>query len=570
MQDTDTRMLADGARCSGAVDHRNLRSFSCVAAMVIALVGLISLRAHAASTPRLAVILVVDQMRADYLDRYSSQWTGGFKRLLSEGCVFTQADLNYAASETAPGHATISTGCYPRSHGIVGNSWFDQVTGNQRRCVEDSLAGPVDGEGGEASPRSLLAPTLADWLKDASPSSRVVSIAGKDRAAILLGGRHPDLAFWYSTKTGHMVTSDYYVRTAPEWARAFNAADWISHHVPAEWSRVAPESAYAQDGPDDFPAERPWGSDRALPHPFEKSGLAMQVRNSPYMDMLVMDFAREARRAERLGEHKAMDLLLISLSATDYIGHNFGPDSHEIHDQLLRVDRLVGDFLDELDRDIGRDRVLLALTADHGVMSIPEYVQQIEKRPASRTPSEIAVAQIEAIDCELQKEWGVSEQLIQPAPFLDSLRLDYAAAARAGVDRETLERRVREQFLAIGIVEDVYFAGELRDAATPDRPYLDDYVRSFRPGRGDDLYFRICEGCIVAPADYPAIHGTPYAYDTRVPLIFWGSGVRPGRSDGPAHTVDLAPTMACIAGISIPPRVDGRPLPEVCAKARAK
>jgi predicted AlkP superfamily pyrophosphatase or phosphodiesterase len=359
--------------------------------------------------PRLVILLAIDQMRADYFTRFGARFTGGLKRLHAEGRVFTNADLNYARTETAPGHATLATGAYPRRHGIPANEWFDRQAQQTVYCVADKTAGSVEGAGGGASPKHLTVKAVGDWLKAASPASKVIAAAGKDRAAVLLGGQRPDLAFWYEAKTGLMVTSDYYTRQAPDWVKAFNAADWTTRNTPAAWTKLLPESEYS--GPDDFRGERLWGPSRKFPHPFLRK--TENQRTSPYYDMLVLDFALAAIRAEKLGQDDAPDLLCVGLSATDYVGHHYGPDSHEMQDHLLRLDRALGDFLTQVEKLAGAGNVLLVLSADHGVRPNPEYLTEFKAAPARRISHDAIETELFAISDALQQELGLTESVLE-------------------------------------------------------------------------------------------------------------------------------------------------------------
>ncbi|MCS7082762.1 MAG: alkaline phosphatase family protein [Bacteroidetes bacterium] len=509
-----------------------------------------------APEPRLVVLLAVDQFRGDYPDRFAAHFSGGLRRLFAEGRHYANADLNYASTETGPGHATMATGTYPRVHGIHGNDWIDRTTGRSVYCVGDPEAGPVDGLGGGSSPRNLRVSALGDWLKAASPRSKVVAISGKDRAAVLLGGQRPDAAYWYESRSGQWVSSSYYLKRLPEWVRRYNARRWVYNQVPEAWTRLEPESLYARQGPDAFPFETPWNGSTAFPHPFDPARKPAQVGNAPFLDAYTLDFAWQAVRAERLGRRGVVDLLCIGLSATDYVGHAFGPDSHELLDQLLRLDRELGRFLERLERYVGRDRLLVILTADHGVLELPEFLEQFRGLAARRLLYGQAIEPgLERLNRALGLLWGVEEPLLLPGYMLN-----YAAAARVGVDSLTLERYVREGLLRIPGVADVYLRRELMREGDPDRPYLGHFRRSYHPPRGEDLQIRYCERCLVTSRPTGTTHGSPYRYDTHVPIVFWGAGVRPGRVAEPVYTVDIAPTVARLLGIPYPDTVSGRPL----------
>jgi len=326
--------------------------------------------------PRLAVVIVVDQMRADYLTRFASLYTGGLARLARSGTVFTNAYHNHAATETAVGHATISTGCYPARHGIVGNSWYDQELRKPVTAVGDSGCPVVGGSGkGGASPHNLLRTTVGDWLKTFSPQSKVYSVALKDRSAILMGGRHPNGAYWYDRTTGDYVTSTYYEDTLSSTVRAFDDQRLIDSFRTQGWRHLLPDTAYSLSHADSFVAESD-GNHITFPHLFDSSVQPKEYYaafySTPFADQLTLKLAEKIANEFQLGRDSIPDLLWISCSAADAIGHIYGPDSQEAQDYYLRLDRYLDTFFTALDSAIGPDMYVVVLTADHGAMTMPE------------------------------------------------------------------------------------------------------------------------------------------------------------------------------------------------------
>lgn len=509
--------------------------------------------------PKLVILISVDQMRADYLERFKGDFTGGLKRLIEQGTLFRNATLNYSPSETGPGHASISTGCYPGKTGILANDWIDPATRKEIYCVEDTSAEKVNTEGGGFSPKNLEVTAIGDWLKLGSPRSKVIAVSAKDRAAILMGGQHADYAFWYDAQSGHMVTSEYYTQTEPEWVRSFNKSNWIKHHVPDAWTTLHRSKYYDKFGPDTLVGEMIWNGSTAFPHPFSQKNKKEQILKSPYGDMLVLDFAAKALAEEHLGQRNHVDLLCISLSCTDYIGHAFGPNSHEMADQMMRLDAMLGTFISNAERIVGKGTILLALSADHGVLPLPEYTVSVEHKFSRRiVPQNTINPAIEALDHSLGAAMGTSDHIIQSKAFLN-----YAVAAKAGVDSLELERRVKVGLMAIDGIADVYFRREILDTLTPPRPFLDIVRRGYFPPRGKDFIVRFCENCLVSSSKTGTSHGSPYLYDTHVPLVFWGNGIHSKQSGQNVHTVDIAPTLAKLLKIQIPVNVDGHPLDEV-------
>jgi predicted AlkP superfamily pyrophosphatase or phosphodiesterase len=526
--------------------------------LVLSLLPSLPQNGHATDAPRLVVFISIDQMRADHLERYRQLYTAGFQKMLSQGTAFSNAGLNYAISSTGPGHATLSTGMYPWKSGIVSNNWTDRLTNRKVYCVEDSTAQPVDGEGGGRSPRLLRATTLGDWLQTASPRSKVISLSYKDRAAILLGGKQPTGAYWYDRETGHMVSSSYYFRTMPAWVNTFNAGGWVAHNTPPVWTKLKAEDVYAPYGPDTLAGEEPWDGNTFFPHIFNPRSLNTQVFDSPFGNSLLLDFSRAAIRGEELGQRGVTDLLCISLSATDNIGGSFGPNSHEMIDNLLRLDGALGEFITQLETAIGREHIMVVLSGDHGVMQLPEYQQQIERRAARRFDNGLMIDRVlKNLDSLLRLEYPTTARLIRKGS------LNYGAAQQAGIPDSVLDQRVRAALQSVEGVADVYFRRELLDPATPPRPYLQSYRHSTRADRSPDFFIRDCENCLITSDLTGTSHGSPYPYDTTVPILFWGKAIPAQKVDRAVHTVDIAATLARMLDLKAPADLDGTALPEI-------
>ena len=516
------------------------------------------LQAQDTTKPKIVVMIAVDQMRAEYLDLFRNDFVGGFKRLLDGGIYFENATLNYAVSETAPGHASLSSACYPSRNGIIANEWYDTKLKRQRYCVEDSSSVAVEGEGGYHSPRNLLVPSLGDWMKQSARGSKVISISDKDRAAILLGGKKPDGAFWYDKSTGHMVSSSYYYSNLPEWVKSFNAADWVRKFLPMTWNKLQPDSLYT--GPDEFEGELVWDDvSSAFPHSFPPNKRKEAILTSPFADQMLLDFAREAVKAERLGQRSETDLLCLGLSATDYIGHAFGPNSHEMRDNLLRLDLALGSFLADLESVVGRGNILVALGSDHAVMPLPEYLSKILFKPARRVNWKTTIGSLlDSLNEAWKKLYRIKTDVITKEGFIG-----YGAAATAGLSAAKLEKNLRAGLFRSGLIVDLFFRHELTSKRTKDRPYLQQYRNSFDAARGKDFQILSKEFMLYTSGKTGTSHGTAYEYDTHVPVLVWGKKFSTNRSETPVHTVDVAPTLARLMGVPIPKQIDGVPIPEV-------
>jgi len=509
--------------------------------------------------PKLIVFISIDQMRADYFERYNQYFTGGFHRLYSNGILYSNADLNYAASLTGPGHATLGTGCYPWKSGILSNDWVERTTLNEMYCVSDSSAHQVDSVGGGFSPRNLVVTAVGDWLKQQSPTSKVITASYKDRAAILMGGKNPNYAFWYSKAVGGMVTSDYYAKTLPQWVKTFNASNWAEKNVPTQWLKSLTDSVYSKIGPDEFAAEAKWKNTTTFPHDFISGKKAEEIGGSPYGDKIIVDFAIEAVKNENLGKRNVTDLLCISLSNCDYVGHAQGPDSHEMLDLLIKIDGYLGGLFTYLDNNVGKDNFIVALSADHAVCPLPEFNSHFRNISAKRYIYATDIKpKLDELNSRLKKELNSPNDILIKNSFIN-----YSAGTKAGLDSLQLEQKVKDGLLAVDAYTDIYFRRELITKEKSDKMFIEKYRNSYYAPRGKDYLYRDRENCIISSNTYGTTHGSPYSYDTHVPLIFWWSDALPTKITREVHSADAAPTLAKFAGFPFPDNLDGVPLKEV-------
>lgn len=521
--------------------------------------------------PRLVVVIAVDQLRPDYLDRFR-RWfgPGGFNRFLRQGARFTSARYSHAVTETCVGHAVMLTGSDPMVNGIVANEWYDPALGRGVYCAEDTAA-PLVGAGGSLpptagrSPRLLIGATVGDLLKmESAGRSRVVTVSAKDRSAIMLGGKLADAAYWLRDTI--FVTSSYYRPDLPGWVRAFNAARPVQRYLGTQWQRVLPAAAYATVGPDDQPGEGDEaGLGRTFPHPLKDLAA---FEHAPFADEIVADFALRAVEAEGLGRDSVPDLLGISFSATDWVGHTFGPDSHEILDDVLRLDRVLARLFGELDRGIGPGRMLVVLTADHGVSPLPEVAAGVRRGAGPRRIGHAVMDS--AVSRALTARFGVP-----PAPGwiawngAPMLFLSRAALAARKIPLDEAARVARDALQAVPGVTGAVTGAELarrRDAAlgaglAGGRD--GDAAHSYYPGRSGDVYYFLEPYWLQTDASTGTGHGTGWRYDQQVPLVWFGPGVRPGTYRGPADVADLAPTLSEMLGLGAPGGAQGRVLEEM-------
>jgi len=497
-----------------------------------------------APKPRLVVVITVDQLRPDYLDRYRSQLTGGLGRLLRQGAYFADAYQDHAVTETAPGHSTILSGRWPAHTGIISN-----VIG-----VSDPAAPLLDVPGPGASPARFRGTAFFDWLKAAEPSARALSVSRKDRGAILPVGRAKQQVYWY--QRGIFTTSRYYADSLPAWVRAFNARRIPFRAAGRAWTLLLPASAYPE--PDSVPYEN-LGHDFTFPHelPVDSGAAALAYVGVPSMDSLTLAFALEGVRALGLGPRGGTDLLAVSLSTTDAIGHAFGPDSREIHDQVVRLDRYLAWFLEQLFVRYGPDNVLVVLTADHGVTPFPERSRRDVRRDATRVFADTLVG---AVNASLDARVGGEDWLIFDTGML--LAPDRAALAAKGIDVDSVVADVKNRLRALPGVARVDRPAELEGRDTSD-PVVRRWRHEVPPDEGVELVVTLKPYSVWGTENLPiAMHGQPTDFDAHVPVLLWGRGVRRGVYERRVATVDIAPTLAWLLQIAAAEPLDGHALTE--------
>jgi predicted AlkP superfamily pyrophosphatase or phosphodiesterase len=533
-------------------------------ALLLPLLGCLSsvaLGQQPATRPKLVVVIVIDQFRPDYLQRFRPHFgRGGFNLLLSRGARFTEAAYQHAVTLTCPGHAVVLTGAHPSVNGIVANQWYDATSGKQVYCAADSSATLIGASGTGLSPRNLIGSTVGDELKRSNGGSRIITMAGKDRSAIMLGGHLADGVYWMVDSL--FVTSHYYMKELPQWVRNFNASGRVGSYAGKSWYRLLPRSAYAMMGPDNVAVEQNVaGMGRIFPHPLALDTSARFLdafKSSPYQNEVLLEFAMAAVSNEKLGEDEDPDLLGISLSANDLIGHAFGPNSHEVMDVTVRTDRLLGDFFAFLDKRIGLPNVLIVLTADHGVAPLPEVVRDSRIRAGRLDPSRIAAA----TEAALRSRYGAPPPpgwLAHMAP--PWIYLNVKALEQRGIPIEEAERTGREAVKGVQGAHQALTATELlrqQRNGTASGP-----VFSFHPDRSGNIYYELKPYIVPGQESTGTTHGSPWSYDTRVPLLWLGASVKPGAQRGPVSMIDVAPTLSFLLGIDRPSGARGRVLKEM-------
>jgi predicted AlkP superfamily pyrophosphatase or phosphodiesterase len=494
---------------------------------------------------RLVLLIAVDQFRYDYLTRFRGDFSGGLKRLLTEGAVFTDANLEHYPTVTAIGHATMLTGATPSVSGIIGNDWFDRETGTQVQSITDTTVKPIGApDAAAASPRRLLVSTLGDELKLASgapkgsgAAPRVIGMSLKDRSAVMPAGRAADAAYWLDTKSGAFVSSTYYMPDAPAWVKAYNDRHLADTHLGREWTPLSPPAVSLKQ----LPKER--GT------PFYEA-----VFGSPFGNELLLEFATNALTHERMGQRGVTDLMSVSFSSNDSVGHTYGPESPQVRDITIRTDRVIGQLLDRVDKAVGLQHTLIALTADHGVAPLPEDLAA-RSMPGGRMANKELFG---AIQKGLEAKYGPGEWLASTAG--SSPYLNYALIAEMKLNPEEVRRVAAEAALAVPHVTRVYTRDQLLRGDVGDDRIGRRVVRGFNVQRSGDLEI-ILEPFWMRAAS-GTTHGTPYNYDAHIPLVIMGPPIKAGVYSDPVALNDLAPTLATILNVQTPSGSSGRVLTE--------
>ena len=504
--------------------------------------------------PKLVVVIIIDQFRGDYLERYRGLFgEGGFRLLLDHGATFTDCNYDYANTRTAPGHATLFTGAYSNGHGIVANEWWDQKKKKMVTSVEDSdtkLVGSAadqakddNGKPG-ASPHNLLADTLGDELKLATQGkARVFSVSLKDRAAVLPGGFAADAAYWIDPKSGAWITSTYYRNDLPKWAQDFNSANRAGKYWDRDWKNANGDvlrSTAHRKGKD--------GSD---------AGFYEVVGSTPFANEYELEFAKELVVYESLGTGQATDLLAISLSPNDILGHQVGPDSPEMAAMALALDRELADFFNFLGHQIGLADLWIALSADHGVSTLPDAAKKL------RVPA----ANLDARKLEAPINSALSAKFSHTAAYIKldypDAWLDQDAFANAHVKEHDAETAVGEAMKQVGF-RDYFTKSQLAAGEAPDTALGRKFLHSYSP-EGGWYVLGVPEIYTVGPSK-GTDHASPYTYDTHVPLAFYGLPFHAGTYRTHAEPVDLVVTFASLLGINAPTHAVGRVLTEALAE----
>jgi predicted AlkP superfamily pyrophosphatase or phosphodiesterase len=561
------------------------RSWVCVAVLVACCglaCGLNGREGESADDPprpvRLILQITVDGLRADLLSRYGDRFgDGGFRALMDRGTVYSNAHYQHANTETIVGHATLATGAFPSEHGMIGNVWFDREAGELAYNIEDPKypllptrsevvkGAQVDPAQRQArtegrSPRALLASTFGDeLLVHTAGRAKVFSVSGKDRSAVAMAG-HGGKAFWYSTDSGDFVSSRYYYDAYPDWVRSWNAERRADAHSGGSWELSRNPSAYLLGARDDRPYETDLkGYRRVFPHPFGEVGNPLfhtLLLVSPVGDTLAAQFAKALIVAEGLGQDAAPDYLSVSFSSVDAVNHFFGPSSLENEEVVTRLDRTLADLLAFVGAHVGLDRTLIVLSADHGMPEMPEAMAEQGLQVGRLYPEDLIQRANEAAQRAFGVE-GVSRFFFRPYLYLNDETIEEAGLLRGEVEKVVAESLTGMEGVAIAVAR-----SELPMLA--DTPIVRRIRRNTHPSRSGDVYVvQEPYWFLYEKGPVAAMHGSPWRYDTAVPIVFVGSGIEPRTIHRLVHPADIAPTLSAFLGVKQPSSAEGMPLEEV-------
>jgi predicted AlkP superfamily pyrophosphatase or phosphodiesterase len=527
-------------------------------------------RVERSGQPKLVLAIIVDQFRYDYLERFGDLFgAGGFRRLINEGAVFTDANYEHMPTYTAVGHAAIFSGSVPAQNGIVGNLYYDRRSGKQRVIVSDDDAHLVTSSGvgaaGAASPRVLIGTTIGDQMRLATNfKSKVVAVSLKDRSAVLPAGQRPNGAYWFGEANGEFVSSDYYAKELPKWVRDFNSSTRPDKWFGATWDRSLAADAYNRAQQDSVEVQSsvlgrkfPYKVTGGLDKPGPQFNTAFLI--TPFASEYLASFARAAVEGESLGTDEFPDLLSVSFSSPDLCGHYYGPDSQETVDTYARLDKTIAELLDFIDKRVGLANTVIAVTGDHGVAPVPEYMASKGYAAARLQPR----GMIDSVDKALSERFGLEKAVV--AFVNDQLYFDQNQIGDKKLDPREVENAAAAVVMSTPGVVSCFTRTQLLNAQVPAGPIGRRIMNGFNRDRCGDVWLVTRPFFFFTEGTLPTTHGSPYSYDSHVPVILFGSGVHAGRYNEPASPADIAPTIAALLGVEPPSNRVARVLSEAIA-----
>jgi predicted AlkP superfamily pyrophosphatase or phosphodiesterase len=530
------------------------------------MLGIISQAAFAQKTinetrPKLVVGIVVDQMRYDYLFRYWGQYgNNGFKKLVNQGYSCRNTNFNYMPTYTGPGHASIYTGTTPAVHGIIANNWYLPNENRAIYCTEDKAVATVgsDSDAGKMSPRNMISTSITDELRLATNfRSKVIGISLKDRGSILPAGHSANAAYWYDAKTGNWITSTWYMQELPQWVRQFNDKKLVDKHLAQAWNTLLPIEQYRESLADDNPYEMPFKGETKpvfphnLPEIVKQQGLDV-LRKTPFGNTFTKEFAMETVKNEQMGKRGETDFLAISFSSPDYIGHQFGIHSVEVQDNYLRLDRDLAELISFLEKEVGKDNLLLFLTADHGAAHNPGYLNSA-KIPAGHFEHGPPLYSLREL---FKNKYGEGEWVTNYSN--EQFFFNRKLILERGINYNEMQEAARQHLLNFPGVANVFTRGDMLSTTFSHQP-ASLLQRGFSQQRSGDVLLVLEPGWMEYQKQ-GTTHGTVYSYDTHIPLIWYGWRIKPGNTVEPVFISDIAPTLAMMLNISLPNGATGNPI----------
>lgn len=516
-------------------------------------------------SPKLVVGIVVDQMRYDYLTRFAPHYgADGFMRFIDNGFNCKNNHFNYAPTSTGPGHASVYTGTTPATHGIIGNDWYDKELDAEVYCAGDDTYRSVGtaADAGKMSPHRMAVTSITDELRmHTQMRGKTIAIALKDRGAVLPGGHTANAAYWFHGENeGKWITSSYYMEELPEWVQDFNASGKAQSYKRA-WNTRKNIDAYVESGPDDNAFEGLFKGEATPTFPHNSMPLLDQtavfdlIKDTPYGNTLTTDFALEALERELLGQDAFTDFLAISFSSTDYVGHKFGVNSKEVQDTYIRLDEDLARLFMALDQKVGAGEYTVFLTSDHGAVEVPGYLAS-HKIPAGYIDFD---AMWKEFSTFLKYKYGTTDIVKNFSNY--QFFLDHDIIANLDLDPEVVQRTIAKEVLVYGFVDRVYTAHQMwNNQYTSGIPYI--LQNGYHQKRSGDVLL-VPKPAYVNYSSTGSTHGSAQIYDTHVPLLFYGKGIKKGSTVERTEIPDIAPTIAALLGISFPNGATGRPISKV-------
>ncbi len=514
--------------------------------------------------PKLIVGIMVDQMKQEYLMRFYDQFgEGGFKRLVEDGFMARNGHYNYAGTSTGPGHASVYTGTTPSVHGIVGNNWYSRVLKRSVYCAEDTTVRSIGGSvrNGRISPANLYSSTITDELKIFTQKrGKVIAMSIKDRGSALPGGHLSDGSYWFDSSTGNFMTSTYYMKELPQWVKDFNNEKKAAAYLSNTWNTLLPIEQYTASGPDDSPYERGFKGKDTPTFPYDLNTLNKQngkfgmLPSTPYGNTILADLALAAITGESLGEDAITDFLAVSFSSTDYIGHNFGPQSKEVQDTYLRLDKELARLFSALDAKLGKGNYTVFLTADHAVAENSVRMKDDGFRADNINGRAFSEFLVEA----LNKKFGEGDWLERPGT---NVFINHDLLADSDIDLYEMQIFIAETAMKY---PGVHMALTARDLIrnSYDRGAKKLIQNNFHTKESGDVFI-ILDPAWQSGWEKGTGHGNPWTYDTHVPILMYGWGIKPGSSVREIHITDVSPTISMLMNMRLPNGATGQPITEV-------